>query len=230
MTYTFSEQPLLGDDLGITLATLADKDTLGTYDITVTHNDNPNYDITAVNGTYRVLEVPVYVFTLGEDAQWTRGSDETLDFTLQRNYNDEETFANFRGIEADGVAVDSAHYDATRGSVNISLKAAFLDTLAPGEHTLKVLFEDGEAETTFTVSDANEDPVVDPQDAELPSDATEPDTPEVISPPAMTAEPAAASPKTGDAGSAWMLVLFMSAGIATAAVFMFRKKKNVDMK
>ena len=227
LTYTVSEEPVPGDELGITLATLADKDTLGSYDITVNYIDNPNYDITTVNGTYRVEEAPVYDFMIGADAQWTHGSDESLDFTLQRSYNDEDTFSRFRGIEVDGVAVDGTDYDATPGSVNIRLKAAFLNTLAVGEHTLKVLFDDGEVETSVTVL-AAQDPTLEPQNEDLPADEQTPGTADTSAQAAQTvSQTSSTSPGTGDRGTAAALTLLISAGVAmTAAILCDIKKRH----
>ena len=56
LTYTLDGELAPGDELGINLTTVADNQALGTYDIVVNYNDNPNYDITAVGGTYTVLE------------------------------------------------------------------------------------------------------------------------------------------------------------------------------
>ena len=56
LTYTLDGELASGDDLGITLTTSADNQTLGEYDIFVTYNDNPNYDIMAVGGTYTVSQ------------------------------------------------------------------------------------------------------------------------------------------------------------------------------
>ena len=162
LTYLIDSELPAGDNLGIVLSTAAQKDALGVYEITVSYTDNANYDVTIVNAEYTVLEIPVYSVILGEGAVWVQGNDEALEFILERNYNDDETFANFRSIEVDNKAVDTAFYDAVSGSVNISLKTSFLDTLAVGEHTMKVLFADGEAETTFTVLKAEEEPTTEP--------------------------------------------------------------------
>ena len=57
LTYTVSGGVVDGDDLGITLDTNADNNVIGEYEITVSA-DNPNYDITLVNGVYTVSEKP----------------------------------------------------------------------------------------------------------------------------------------------------------------------------
>ena len=57
LTYTVSGGVVDGDDLGVALATNADSNVVGIYEITV-NAANPNYDITLVNGTYTISEAP----------------------------------------------------------------------------------------------------------------------------------------------------------------------------
>lgn len=95
-----------------------------------------------------------YIFSKGADGSWTKGSSGTFDLTINRNINDAKTFSLFESIEVDGAVVDAANYAASSGSLNASLKASYLDTLASGSHTLKVNFKDGSAETKLTINDA----------------------------------------------------------------------------
>ena len=55
--------------------------------------------------------------------------------------------------EKDGKRVDEAYYTKESGSVVIKLKPTYLETLALGDHTLKVQFNDGSASARFTVAD-----------------------------------------------------------------------------
>ena len=66
--------------------------------------------------------------------------------------DDDTTFSHFTGIEIDGQAVAAENYTAAAGSVKIALNAAYLETLSVGSHTIKVLFDDGSAQTQFTVA------------------------------------------------------------------------------
>ena len=68
-------------------------------------------------------------------------------------------FADFLAVRVDGAVLDPANYVAKAGSTAVTFKAAYLDTLAEGEHTLTVLSKDGEASASFTVSR----PVVSPK-------------------------------------------------------------------
>lgn len=55
----------------------------------------------------------------------------------------------FRGVQVDGVTIDAANYSVEGNEVY--LKAAYLQTLANGKHTLTVLSGEGDATAQFTV-------------------------------------------------------------------------------
>ncbi len=60
-------------------------------------------------------------------------------------------FSKFTGVKVDGEIVDSSNYTATEGSTIIEFKADYLKTLDAGEHTVSVVFTDGEAITKFEI-------------------------------------------------------------------------------
>ena len=74
-----------------------------------------------------------------------------MSFHITNSGNDEQTFRKFTGIQVDGKPVDKNKYEAKPGSVIINLKPTYLETLSVGEHKLKVVFDDGNAETSFTI-------------------------------------------------------------------------------
>ena len=78
-----------------------------------------------------------------------------MSFRIKRSGNDEKTYRKFTGIQVDGKTVDKNDYEAKEGSVIIDLKPTYLETLSVGEHTLNVVFEDGNVETTFSIIQAN---------------------------------------------------------------------------
>ena len=96
----------------------------------------------------------VYTFSKGGDGNWTKGSSETFDLTINRNINDDKTFSLFESIEVDGSVIAASNYTASSGSLNASIKSSYLETLAAGTHTLKVNFEDGSTETKLTINEA----------------------------------------------------------------------------
>ena len=103
--------------------------------------------------TFLAAANKTYVFTKGDSAFWTKGSAAALDFTVTGMPDDSKTFAAFTGIEVDGASVAAENYTAAAGSVNISLKSAYLEGLAAGEHTITARFADGSAQAKFIIKD-----------------------------------------------------------------------------
>lgn len=62
-------------------------------------------------------------------------------------------FEKFTGVKVDGELVDSSNYTATEGSTVIEFKAEYLKALDAGEHTVSVVFTDGEATTKFEITE-----------------------------------------------------------------------------
>lgn len=138
-----------------------------------------------------------------DEVVWTQGSSEPAVFTFKRNVGDEQTFAHFTGVAVDGVTIESAWYDAVSGSVVVSLKPEYLETLTVGNHSVQALFDDGgPAEGTLIVQAAPEDNTGTEQESG--------------SEPAPEPEPAPpATPATGDGSvPAWLVLLLAGAGTA----------------
>ena len=89
---------------------------------------------------YKVIEGAEQTYTIKEDTEARFRID--ADYSLFNNK-----------VYVDNVLVDSSNYTSKSGSTIIVLNKDYVDTLAVGEHTLKVAFVDGgEAETTFTIA------------------------------------------------------------------------------
>ncbi len=97
-------------------------------------------------------DVITYTFSKGADATWTKGSTKGVDYTVNRNVHDNKTFERFETISMDGSVVDAANYEASSGSLNATLKPAYLETLSAGTHKVKFTFRDGSAETTLKIT------------------------------------------------------------------------------
>ena len=79
-------------------------------------------------------------------SEWTKGSGKTVEFRFKKEFNDEDCFERFTGILVDGKAAErDKDYTAVKGSTIITFSAEFLETLELGDHSVKALFEDGEA-------------------------------------------------------------------------------------
>lgn len=134
-------------------------------------------------GGYKVVD--------GAEGSWIVDSGKALSFRADGALKD------CTGVMVDGTLVDSSNYKLSEGSTVVELSADYMKTLSTGTHTLRVLFKDGTAETTFTVKAA---------EAENPTEPTEPSTP---------TDPE--SPKTGESVyvfSALLLAVLSLSGVA----------------
>ena len=145
--------------------------------VTVGYGDNKDFTITANTG-YKLVKVLVNDVEKALDGNTLKLKNITSNMKIkvvvekieykviegaEQTYTiKENTEARFRidadyslfnnKVYVDNVLVDSSNYTSKSGSTIITLKKEFVDTLSVGEHTLKVVFNDGgEAETTFTI-------------------------------------------------------------------------------
>jgi len=94
----------------------------------------------------------VYSVSSGNGGVHTILSGKDLVFTFVRSVNESTAFSHYTGIKVDGSSVDEKNYTAVSGSVIVTLKSSYLDTLSVGDHTLTVLFDDGnDVDASFTV-------------------------------------------------------------------------------
>lgn len=87
-----------------------------------------------------------YKVTKGDKSTWYRDSSKTLSFTADGDIR------KFDGIKVDGKLLAEKSYTVASGSTVVTLKKAFLQTLGLGKHTVTILFEDGQADATFQIS------------------------------------------------------------------------------
>ena len=96
-----------------------------------------------------VVEKIVYEVTEGANQNYTITKNNEAKFKINADFR---LFDDGK-VYVDNELVDPKNYTAESGSTIITLKKEFVDTLSVGEHTLKVVFNDGgEAITTFNVA------------------------------------------------------------------------------
>lgn len=96
-----------------------------------------------------VVEKIVYEVTEGANQKYTITKNNEAKFKINADFR---LFDDGK-VYVDNELVDPKNYKAESGSTIITLKKEFVDTLSVGEHTLKVVFNDGgEAITTFNVA------------------------------------------------------------------------------
>ena len=81
----------------------------------------------------------------------------------------DKAFDQFVSVLVDGIEIGADCYTAESGSTVITLKADYVNTLSPGNHTIGIRFTDGLAQTTLTLKE-KEDPE-DPPENQQPGDS-----------------------------------------------------------
>lgn len=113
-----------------------------------------------------------YYFAENENPTWTRGSGEDLQITVKRQGDDELTYDNFTNLTIDGeTATEGEAYEKARGSLILTLKADYLETLGNGGHELAFLFTGASLSTTLTIVEEEAQPTEDSKET-----PTTPDT------------------------------------------------------
>ncbi len=86
-----------------------------------------------------------YKFLDGENQNYTINKDNELKFRIDAEYS------LFDKVFIDNELVDANNYTSKEGSTIITFNKEYINNLSVGEHTLKVVFNDGEATTKFSV-------------------------------------------------------------------------------
>ena len=219
--------------------------------VTVSYGDNKDFTITANTG-YKLVKVLVndvektldgntlklknitsnmkikvvvekieYKVIEGAEQTYTITKDTEARFRINADYN---LFNN--KVYVDNVLVDSSNYTSKSGSTIIVLNKDYVDTLAVGEHTLKVAFTDGgEAETTFTIARKAEDNNNNEDNNENNNENNTPSKPENKE--EMKDKDNGANPKTGDNIILYVAMASISIiGLGAIIIVSKKKKKN----
>ena len=145
---------LFGDDTIDFEITREEGNTPGEYIITVTGaEDQGNYHITSfISGKFTIEVKVFYYLKAPTDLTWMHNTLTVKEFEFARNVDDHTTIEHSAGFRVDGSDVPAGAYTVRAGSVIISLKPEYLQTLAIGKHTIEALFDDGESVTVeFTI-------------------------------------------------------------------------------
>ena len=102
-----------------------------------------------------------YSVISGDGSTWTKGTSSGNAITFKSNVAKDDksgkdsAYDDFKNhIAVDGNNVDSSNYDYTEGSLDITLKPSYLETLPVGTHTLRAYFMTGDAayaDAKFTI-------------------------------------------------------------------------------
>ena len=116
-----------------------------------THTDSKPVCVTVTIGEKIVYTAVKTSATVDEH---TIGSGEDAVLVFQRSVDDEKTITHFTSAAVDGKTLPAGDYFVRSGSLILTLKASYLDTLTPGTHQVTATFDDGSADTTITILEA----------------------------------------------------------------------------
>ena len=68
------------------------------------------------------------------------------------------SYASFKGVQVDGKTLAAENYIVEEGTIEVYLKAAYLQTLATGKHTVTILSSEGNASMNFTIGGVTTSP------------------------------------------------------------------------
>lgn len=119
--------------------------------------------------------------------------------TVKRSVEDERTYSLYSGALVDGNSIPEGGSSAAEGSLVLTLKSDYLDTLETGTHQVTISFSDGTANTSVAVK---------------ASQPTETATPSKV-------------PKTGDSASPllWLGMILLGLPGACGIVVKRRRKR-----
>lgn len=83
-------------------------------------------------------------------------------FTVKRSTEDSRTYTLYTGSSVDQVALPEGSNTTAEGSLILTLKASYLNTLAVGDHKVTISFKDGSVETTLKIKSAEPTPTPKP--------------------------------------------------------------------
>ena len=217
--------------------------------VTVSYGDNKNFTITAnsgyklikvlVNGTEKTLDgntlklknitsnMKIKVVVEKIEYKVIEGAEQTYTITedTEARFKIDADYSLFNNkVYVDNVLVDSSNYTSKSGSTIIVLNKDYVDTLAAGEHTLKVAFADGgEAETTFTIARKAEDNNNNEDNNENNNENNTPSKPEDKE----EMKDNGSNPKTGDNIMLYVAIASMSIiGLGATTIVAKKKKMN----
>ncbi len=110
--------------------------------VTAASNKKPEGYIDEIGTTFKHYAPTI---TDGANSSYVQGSQNTVYF------HSSNTFTSFKKVLVDNKEISADCYTATEGSIVITFKPEYLNTLAVGTHSISIVSEEGTAITNLTV-------------------------------------------------------------------------------
>lgn len=192
---------------------------IGTYYVWYKVTGDSNHrDADPVSLEVSIAKPGSYLLKGDPKAVHVKGESTDIVYTVTNSDGDEGVYEKFTGVSVSGKAVGEGSFATAKGSLVLTLKSDYLNTLSVGDHPVTLSFSDGSLDTTLTIKAA--DPTPTPTPTPTPSP-----TPVVTPAPTPTVTPKPV-PKTGDSGSPVLWIALILLGLASCSGLGFLSKKN----
>ena len=131
-------------------------DTKVTGNITLKAHWTPTSGGTTTGGYYYSPSTPTITAALNGAA--TKSATDYSGGIYGLTFKSTASFSSFQGVQVDGKTLDKSNYIAEEGSIEVYLKAVYLQTLAAGKHTVTILSTEGNATAEFTIGGSSTSP------------------------------------------------------------------------
>lgn len=201
MWYALGENATTAPEDNLYTTSIPTKTNVGTYYVWyMVKGDLNHYDSEPRCVTVNIANA-LYTVTSVENWEHTIDYPNDIIITVKRNAADNITYSMYTGASVDGNGIPAGGSSVAQGSLILTLKGSYLDTLSTGTHKVTISFKDGSADASISIVNA---------------------------PPAPTAAPTHV-PKTGDGANLvlWIgLILLGFLGIIAFAGMAGRKHRN----
>ncbi len=116
--------------------------------------DDNHEPSSASTGTTVTTGSIIYTVTNIQGGEHTVGDGKDMVITVKCNADDANTHNRYSGTTVDGKTVPKNGMSTASGSLVLTLKASWLDTLSVGEHKVTIAFTDGTAEASLKIKAA----------------------------------------------------------------------------
>ena len=138
----------------------------------------------------------------GSDREWMKESNNSATIRIKKRYDDADSFANFEKAVVDGEnAIKETDYTFTKGGVVLAFTPTYLETLSVGDHTIVVVFKDGECAVTMRIIKKIKEEVPTVPPTEPPTEAPTEPTTEALTEPTTEAPTEAPTEPTTEAST-----------------------------
>ena len=99
-----------------------------------------------------------YIVALVDNRVHEIGDLKDCRITVRSEPDSSMAFDHYQNTRMDGAVMPNGSHTAEKGSLIVTLKAAYLDTLAIGKHKATINFKDGSVDVDITVKEGYEVP------------------------------------------------------------------------